>query len=363
MKKTLKNFYKGKRVLLTGHTGFKGGWLSLWLLKLGANVGGYALKPSSNSGLYKVLGLERRMESVTGDVRNKKEVQSLFKEFRPEIVIHMAAQALVRRSYEDPVTTLETNIMGTVNVLEACRNFPSVRSIINVTSDKCYENHGRNRAYRENDPMGGHDPYSSSKGCSELVTAAYIRSFFNPQKYGKDHKTALASVRAGNVIGGGDWSKDRIIPDCVRAVLSSESLVIRYPQAIRPWQHVLEPLYGYLLLAKKLYQNGPAFSGAWNFGPRKKSEKPVKWIVEEVNELWDGRLSVEVEKQRQPHESICLRLNSKKSESLLGWHPKMELAYALKETVEWYKAWHKNQDMWGYSVNQVENYMSEKRHE
>lgn len=359
MNRELKNFYKGKRVLVTGHTGFKGGWLSLWLLKLGADVAGYALKPSATPNLHEILGLQKRMKSVIADVRDKSRLRSLFKEFRPEIVIHMAAQALVRRSYEDPVTTFETNIMGTVNVLEACRKSSSVRSIINVTSDKCYENHGKNIAYRETDPMGGHDPYSSSKGCSELVTAAYLRSFFND----KDRKTALASVRAGNVIGGGDWSKDRIIPDCVRAVLNNESLALRYPQAVRPWQHVLDPLCGYLLLAKKLYKDELAFSGAWNFGPRKRNEKSVQWIVEKVNELWDGRLSVEVEKQRQPHESICLRLNSKKSESLLGWRPKMELAFALKETVEWYKSWQKNQDMWEYSLNQVENYMSEKRHE
>ena len=251
MNEDLKNFYKDRRVLVTGHTGFKGGWLSLLLLKLGANVAGYALEPSTDPNFYD-LGLNKKMGSNFNDVRDRKALQDFFKKFQPEIVIHMAAQALVRPSYQDPVTTYETNVMGTVNVLETCRETLSVRSILVITSDKCYENQGENRPYIETDRMGGFDPYSSSKGCAELVTAAYLKSFFATEKYGKDHQIAMASARAGNVIGGGDWSKDRIIPDCVKAVLRNESLVIRYPEAIRPWQHVLEPLYGYLLLAKSL---------------------------------------------------------------------------------------------------------------
>ncbi len=361
MKSNLEDFYSGKKILVTGHTGFKGGWLSLWLLKLGADVAGYALEPATDPNLYEIFGLRNRMASVIGDVRNRETVRALFRNFQPEIVIHMAAQSLVRHSYQDPVTTFETNVMGTVNILEVCREWSFVRSVVNVTSDKCYENHGENRPYREIDPVGGHDPYSSSKGCAELVTRAYLRSFFAPEKYGKDHKIALASVRAGNVIGGGDWSKDRIIPDCVNAILGHKNLMIRYPEAIRPWQHVLEPLYGYLLLAKKLYEDGPVFSGPWNFGPGQKNEKPVKWVVEKVNELWGGELSWEIESQRQPHESVSLRLDSSKAESLLGWHPQMELTSALSETVDWYKAWQTKQNMREYSLNQIENYMGGKR--
>lgn len=361
MKKNFKNFYKGKRILITGHTGFKGGWLSLWFLQLGADVAGYALEPSTDPNLYDILGLRHRMLSVNGDVRDVKSVQTLFKDFKPEIVIHMAAQSLVRHSYEDPVGTFETNVMGTVNILEACRKLSFVRSIVVVTSDKCYENHGKNRPYKETDPMGGHDPYSSSKGCAELVTRAYLRSFFAPEKYGKDHKIAVASVRAGNVIGGGDWNKDRIIPDCIKAILNNKNIVIRYPEAVRPWQHVLEPLYGYLLLVKKLYEDGPVFSGPWNFGPGAKNEKSVKWVVEKTHVLWESGLTWKIDSQRQPHESVCLRLDSKKAGSLLGWRPQIELTSALKKTVEWYKAWQNNFDMYEYSLKQIENYMNGKK--
>lgn len=354
---TLKKFYKDKKILLTGHTGFKGGWLSIWLLNLDANITGYALNPTQDPNLYKILGLKNKMRSEIGDVRDKARVQSLFKNFRPEIVIHMAAQSLVRYSYQKPVETYETNVLGAVNILEACRKSSSVRSVVIVTSDKCYENKGENKPYKETAPLGGYDPYSSSKGCAEIVTAAYQRSFFAAEKYGRDHKTGLASARAGNVIGGGDWSKDRLIPDCIKAILHNEPLIIRYPQSVRPWQHVLEPLYGYLLLAKKLYEDGPSFAGPWNFGPGKKNEKPVKWILEKINELWDGKLDWEIEPQQQPHESAYLRLNSKKAQSLLGWKPQSELTSALEKTVDWYKACQNKLNMPEYSLNQIKNYM------
>jgi len=358
MRQKPERFYKGKRVLVTGHTGFKGGWLSLWLLKFGAQVTGYALKPAPGPNFFNILNLRNHMHSVTGDIRDKKKLQLFFKDFKPEIVIHMAAQSLVRQSYQDPIMTYETNVMGTVNVLNICREFSGVRAIVNVTSDKCYENQGKNKSYKETDSMGGFDPYSSSKGCAELVTTAYQKSFFAKEKYNKDHRAAIASARAGNVIGGGDWNKDRLIPDCIRVIFGKENLVIRYPNAIRPWQYVLEPLYGYLLLAMRLYEDGPTFSGPWNFGPGKKNEKTVKWILEKFKESWDG-FSWEIEVQPQPHESASLRLNSYKAESLLGWHPKLGLVKALKETVQWYQAWHDKVDMNALSLNQIKNYMQD----
>lgn len=357
MREFLKGFYNGKRVLITGHTGFKGAWLSLWLSELGAKVAGYALEPDTDPNLYNILGLENRMISVIGDVRDRERLRSFFMDFRPEIVIHMAAQSLVRRSYQEPVSTYETNVMGTVNMLEACRESSFVRSVVNVTSDKCYENHGEDRPYSESEPMGGYDPYSSSKGCAELVTGAYFRSFFTTEDYGKRHNTALASVRSGNVIGGGDWNKDRLVPDCLRAVMDGKETIIRYPDAVRPWQYVLEPLCGYLLLAKKLYEEGPGFSGPWNFGPGEKNEKPVKWILGEINELWEGGLPWKVESETQPHESACLRLDSKKAASLLGWHSRMDLTSALRETLEWYKAWRDKRDVYKYSLKQIGFYM------
>lgn len=358
MREFLDGFYRGKRVLVTGHTGFKGGWISLWLEKLGAKVAGYALNPDTDPNIYDILGLENRMISIIGDIRDREKLRSFFRDFQPEIVIHMAAQSLVRRSYEAPVETYETNVIGTVNMLELCREVSFVRSFVNVTSDKCYKNHGENKSYAEIDPMGGHDPYSSSKGCAELVTGAYLGSFFAAEGYGKQHMMGLASARAGNVIGGGDWNKDRLIPDCIKASIDNKGLVIRYPEAIRPWQYVLEPLYGYLMLARRLYEDGAGFSGAWNFGPSERNEKPVKWIVGKINELWGGDLSWEIESTAQPHESAYLRLDSKKAGSLLGWCPQMDLVSALRETVGWYKAWRDEKDLYRYSLGQIDAYMS-----
>lgn len=353
----LESFYSGKKVLITGHTGFKGGWLSLWLLKLGANVIGYALSPATNPSFFDVVKLTNKISSKISDIRNKVELEFLLNQFKPEIVIHMAAQALVRTSYDDPVATYESNIMGTVNILDACRKSTSVKSIVIITSDKCYENHGENKPFEENNPMGGHDPYSSSKGCAELVTAAYQKSFFSMDEYKINHTIALASARAGNVIGGGDWNKDRLIPDCIKSIIADEEILIRYPHAIRPWQHVLDPLYGYLLLAMRLYKDGPCFNGAWNFGPMLTNEKPVQWVVQKLYELWGTPLKLQINQEPQPHEASYLRLNSNKAHSLLAWHAQYKLETALKETVTWYKAWNKKQDMHDFSIKQIEHYM------
>lgn len=333
----LVNFFKDRRVLITGHTGFKGVWLSLWLHKLGAHVIGYALKPPTEPNLFEICKLKDKIVSIYGDVRDLESLKEVFEEHRPEIVFHMAAQSLVRYSYREPVETYETNVMGTVNVLEACRKAPSVCAVVNVTSDKCYENSDGVRNFYEDDPMGGYDPYSSSKGCAELVTTAYIKSYFNPDRYA-EHGKALASVRAGNVIGGGDWAEDRLIPDCVRAFIKNKPVVIRYPDAVRPWQHVLEPLYGYLLLAQNLYQDGPAFAGGWNFGPNDEDAKPVRWVIEKVTEIWGSNALWMLDKSNHPYESRCLRLDCSKAKARLGWHPQWDLNSALKMTVEWYKA-------------------------
>ena len=280
-----KSFWVGKVVLLTGHTGFKGSWLSLWLQSMGANVIGYALPPPTNPSLFISANVANDMTSIAGDMRDFPALLSVVEKYQPEIIIHMAAQSLVRHSYANPVETYSTNVMGTVHLLEAARQADSVRAIINVTSDKCYENREWIWGYRENEAMGGYDPYSNSKGCAELVAAAYRNSYFNPASFA-DHGVGLASARAGNVIGGGDWAEDRLIPDIMRAITQNKPASIRNPHAIRPWQHVLEPLSGYLMLAEKLWKNGAAFGEAWNFGPNDEDAKPVQWIVEQLTKSW-----------------------------------------------------------------------------
>ncbi|MFA6636502.1 MAG: CDP-glucose 4,6-dehydratase [Candidatus Omnitrophota bacterium] len=352
----LKDFYSGKKVLVTGHTGFKGSWLSLWLLELGCKVGGYALSSDTEPNLYGILGLSDKVTEVIADIRDREKAKSFVKEFSPDIVIHMAAQPLVRRSYKDPALTYETNVMGTVNLLEACREAPSVRSIVNVTSDKCYDNHGEDRPYSETDPMGGHDPYSSSKGCSELVSSAYSRSYFSEQQYGATHKTALATARSGNVIGGGDWSEDRLIPDAIRAFLKHEPLVVRYPDAVRPWQYVLEPLYGYLLLARNLYEKGRDFSGPWNFGPDEKEAKPVSWIAEHTANIWGNGAKWQISDGEKPHEARNLKLNSEKACTLLGWHSTIDLEESVEKTMRWYDVWQKGGDIYRYSLREIDLY-------
>jgi len=349
------NIYNGKRVLITGHTGFKGSWLSIWLNELGANVIGYALKPPTTPSLFEVCDLKKKVTSIIGDIRNLKMLRDVFEKYQPEIVFHMAAQSLVRYSYKKPVETYETNIIGTVNLLEVCRHTPSVRVIVNITSDKCYENRDQVCGYKEDDPMGGYDPYSSSKGCAELITNAYLKSFFNPENF-KEHGKCLASVRAGNVIGGGDWAEDRFIPDCIKALLKNKPIIIRYPDAVRSWQHVLEPLFGYLLLAQRLYQEGPTFTGGWNFGPDDEGVKPVGWLVEQITEMWGNNASWEIDQGNNPHEAHYLKLDCSKAKSKLDWHPRWNLKLALDKTIEWYKAYCNHEDMLNITINQIKSY-------
>ena len=330
------NFWYGKRVFVTGHTGFKGAWLCLWLQRLGAEVTGYALAPPTSPSLFEVANVEKGIKSIIGDIRDLNTLSQVLRTAEPEVVIHMAAQPLVRRSYIDPVETYSTNVMGTVNLLEAVRQTPAVRSVVIVTTDKCYENKEWVWGYRENEPMGGVDPYSSSKGCAEFVTAAYRNSFFNSSNY-CTHRVAVASARAGNVIGGGDWAQDRLIPDILRALMAGQDVNIRNPHAQRPWQHVLEPLSGYLLLAEKLYINGPAFAEAFNFGPSDEDARPVKWIVEQMTESWGDVVSWCIDKAQHPHEAHYLKLDCSKARETLGWVSRWDLAKALQAIIIWHK--------------------------
>jgi CDP-glucose 4,6-dehydratase len=343
-------FWRGKRVLLTGHTGFKGSWLSLWLQSLGADVTGYALQPPTRPSLFEVAEVGQRMTSIIGDIRDLAKLQTMFTDHRPEIVIHMAAQSLVRYSYQNPVETYATNVMGTVNVLEAARNTPGVKAVINVTTDKCYENHELTRAYREDQPMGGHDAYSSSKACSELVTSAYRRSFF------QGSGIAVASARAGNVIGGGDWAADRLLPDILRAFEAGQPVTIRNPQATRPWQHVLEPLSGYLILTEHLYTQGQAYAEAWNFGPQDDDARPVQWIVEQMVSQWGHGASWQQDGGTHPHEANYLRLDSSKAKARLGWQPRWPLQQALQASVEWHQQWLSGANMKAFTIGQIRQY-------
>lgn len=329
-------FWNGKRVLVTGHTGFKGSWLSLWLSSMGAKVTGFALEPPTVPSLFIQANIADRVQDIRGDVRDLATIKKAVVHCKPEIAIHMAAQPIVRESYIDPVGTYATNVMGTVNVLEALRTAESLRSIVVVTTDKCYENKEWVWGYREDDPMGGYDPYSNSKGCAELVVSSYRRSFFNPLDHGKKHTVALASARAGNVIGGGDYAKDRLIPDIIRSLQAKEKILIRSPYAIRPWQHVLEPLSGYLLLAQKLYVEGCVFGESWNFGPNDTDAKPVEWIVKYLCDIIPENKGYEVDKNPQPHEAGYLKLDISKVKSRLGWQPKWNLDKTLALIMEWY---------------------------
>ena len=328
--------YKGRRVLVTGHTGFKGSWLCLLLYKLGADVYGYALEPPTSPSLFEEADIEELITSYIGDVRDLDHLTNVFQEVNPEIVIHMAAQPLVRDSYKIPVETYAINVMGTVNVLEACRQTKSVKVIVNVTTDKCYENKEWLWGYRENEPMGGYDPYSNSKGCAELVTTSYRNSFFNPNEYDR-HGVAIASARAGNVIGGGDWAGDRLIPDFIRAISQNKKVIIRSPYAIRPWQHVLEPLTGYLTLAAKLYTVGAKYDGGWNFGPDEKDARNVEWITQKICKLWGREASFEVDTNPQPHEANYLKLDCSKAKAELNWEPRWDIQKALESIIEWNK--------------------------
>jgi CDP-glucose 4,6-dehydratase len=332
-----KEFWRGKRVLLTGHTGFKGAWLSVWLRLLHADLTGFSLPPPTVPSLFESAGLRNHIRSFEGDVRDLALLQAALAAQKPEIVIHMAGQALVRRSYVDPVETYSTNIMGTVNMLEAVRQVGGVRAVIIITSDKCYDNREWLWGYRENDPLGGFDPYSSSKASAELVTAAFRNSFFNPSEFGR-HKVAVASVRAGNVIGGGDWAEDRLVPDIMKAISANRLVEIRHPDAYRPWQHVLEPLRGYLMLAEKLYNLGPTYAEAWNFGPDNNDLRPVSWILEKIAGIWGPGVKWQSDENQQLHEAHFLNLDCSKTKLRLGWQPKIGLEQALNWTVAWYKA-------------------------
>jgi len=351
-------FWQGKRVFVTGHTGFKGAWLSLWLQRLGAQVTGYALAPQCPS-LFETAAVGQGMESVTGDIRDAAALLHAVQAARPEIVLHLAAQALVRASYDDPVGTYSTNVMGLVHLLEAVRQVGGIRAVVNVTSDKCYENKEWLWGYREGDALGGHDPYSNSKGCAELVTAAYRNSFFNPKNYSA-HGLALATARAGNVIGGGDWAVDRLVPDVVRALARGQEVRLRNPQAVRPWQHVLEPLRGYLLLAERLYERGPAFAEAWNFGPAPADARPVLWIAETLIRLWGVdacavQCAPELQHEAQL-EAHYLRLDSSKATASLGWQPRWSLEQSLGHIVAWHQAYRTGHDMAKVTRAQIGQY-------
>ncbi|RTQ94290.1 CDP-glucose 4,6-dehydratase [Lysinibacillus telephonicus] len=351
-----KTFWNGKKVFLTGHTGFKGSWLSFWLHNLGAKVMGYSLEPSTSPSLYYLAEIDKLVDSVIGDIRDLEYLKKKMIEFNPDIVIHMAAQPLVRKSYENPVETYSTNVMGTVNIFEAVRICKNVKSVINVTTDKVYENKEWDWGYRESDKLGGYDPYSNSKACSELVSSAYINSFFNPLQYAQ-HGIAIATVRAGNVIGGGDWAQDRLIPDCIRAIHDDKPIIIRNPNAIRPWQHVLEPLSGYLILVQKLYTKGTLYNGAWNFGPKYEDVKPVKWVVSKLIEKFGGNVLLQYEENNGPHEAMYLKLDYSKSKMRLGWEPKISLEESIDFVTSWYKNYNNNKDLLKIMKEQIGLYL------
>jgi len=345
-------FWRGKRVFMTGHTGFKGSWLSLWLQQLGAELTGYALNPPTDPSLFEVAKVGASMHSIIADIRDAEALAKAMRAARPEIVIHMAAQPLVRYSYIKPLETFSSNVLGTAHVLDAVRATDSVRAVVNVTSDKCYDNREWVWGYRENDPMGGYDPYSASKGCAELVAAAYRNSFFNPADYAR-HRVAVASVRAGNVIGGGDWALDRLVPDVLRAFESDRPVIIRNPHAIRPWQHVLEPLSGYLTLAQRLWEHGPVYAEGWNFGPNDDDARPVSWIIEKLVGAWGAGASWQLDGADHPHEAGWLKLDCSKARVRLGWRPRWTLDQALTQIVFWHRSWLASEDMQRCCVAQI----------
>lgn len=342
-------FWKDKKVFLTGHTGFKGSWLSIWLSSLGAVVRGYGLKPATNPNLFTIAGIGSIVESDINDVRDYSALCASILEFSPDIVFHMAAQPLVRASYERPLETYQTNVIGTANVLEAARQCSSLKAVVNITSDKCYENNEWVWGYKETDPMGGMDPYSSSKGCSELVTAAYRESYL------RDANIGVATARAGNVIGGGDWARDRLIPDIVRAFEESKPVVIRNPNATRPWQHVLEPLSGYLTLAEQLFKNPVGFSESWNFGPYDTDVRSVDWIMEHMTLLWPGS-AWELDCDDNPHEAMQLKLDISKAAALLGWTPTWSLNYTLEKIVKWHRRCLEGADMRAVCISEIKEF-------
>lgn len=350
-------FWWGKRVLVTGHTGFKGSWLSLWLQRLGAEVIGFALPPESDAGLYRIAGVADAMTSVEGDLRDADHLRTVIAEHRPEVVFHLAAQALVRRSFADPVETYATNVLGTVHLLEAVRREPGARAVVCVTSDKSYENRETERPYVEDDPMGGADPYSSSKGCAELVAAAYRRSYFPPER-AAEHGVALSTARAGNVIGGGDWAADRLVVDVARAYLEGALPTIRNPNAVRPWQFVLEPLAGYLALAERSVDTPVAYARAWNFGPELADCRSVGWLVDRIAGAWGASTGWEPERRPQPHEAQLLLLDAGLARRELGWRPRLDLNEAVDWTVDWYRTQAAGGDVRALTLDQIERYQA-----
>jgi len=349
-------FWQGKRVFLTGHTGFKGSWLSLWLTSLGATVKGYALNPPTNPSLFNEAKVDSIIDSQIGDIRDQNALYNSMTIFNPDVLIHMAAQPLVRYSYDAPIETYEVNVIGTAKVLEVARSCINLKAIVNITTDKCYENDGRPQGYKESDPMGGYDPYSSSKGCAELVASAYRRSFLQDQGIG------VASVRAGNVIGGGDWADDRLIPDILRSFEKNEPVVIRNPKATRPWQHVLEPLSGYLILAQKLYEDQKEYAVGWNFGPNEQDVKPVDWILDKMISKWPNS-SWELDASSNPHEAGFLKLDISKAKSQLNWQPVWELSRTLDKIIAWHRSWLSQEDMQAASLAEIEEYMKDMNNE
>lgn len=349
------DFYANRRVLVTGHTGFKGAWLSFWLTQLGAKVMGFALPPATDPNLYTELGLAEKMVSILGDINDFESLHQTVTTYQPEVIFHLAAQALVRRSYENPIETYATNVLGTVHLLESVRKNPDIKAVVNVTSDKCYGNRGWHWGYRENDPLGGEDPYSNSKACAELVTQAYRASFCKTPLAPR-----IATVRAGNVIGGGDWATDRLVPDCIRAFQRQEKVTIRYPHAIRPWQHVLEPLAGYMTLGYRLatasQEQLSPWLGAFNFGPAEHDAQSVAWVVEKISQQWGGNVGWTHESQPQPSEAHVLRLDAAKARELLGWRPHWPLTTALEKTVAWYQGYLAGSDVQLLTRTQISDY-------
>lgn len=355
MKTLFNNVYKNRKVLITGHTGFKGAWLCILLKKLGAEIYGYALEPPTNPSLYIDAKIDEFVTSYIGDIRNLEYVRKIITKVQPEIVIHMAAQPIVRESYKVPIETYSINVMGIVNLLEICRKTSSIKSIVNVTTDKCYENQEWHWGYRENEPMGGYDPYSNSKGCSELVTSCFRNSYFNPKKYA-EHGVAIASARAGNVVGGGDWAEDRLIPDFIRSIKLGEKVKIRSPYAIRPWQHVLESLSGYLSLAAKLFSEGAHYSDAWNFGPEDNDAKSVEWVTKTICKLWGNGASYIIDTNPQPHEANYLKLDCSKAKAELNWNPRWNIEITLKSIVDWNKGYFDGMNVKEITENQIDQY-------
>lgn len=351
------NFYKGKKILVTGHTGFKGSWLSIWLHELGAEVVGVGLEPYSEKDNFVLSGIGKKIKAdIRVDIRDGEKMKEIFAQYQPEIVFHLAAQPLVRLSYEIPVETYQTNVMGTINIMEAIRATESVKVGVMITTDKCYDNKEQMRGYKEDDPFGGYDPYSSSKGACEIAIQSWRRSFFNPEDYGKKHHVSLASVRAGNVIGGGDWAKDRIIPDCIRALEAGKPIDIRSPKAVRPWEHVLEPLSGYMLLAQKMWENPTVYCEGWNFGPEVDSISTVWEVATElVNNYGQGELK-DISDTNALHEANLLMLNIEKAKTRLGWKPTLNMKQTMALVADWYKKY-KTVEVYGLCINEIKQFI------